>query len=447
MSGDPPSFLPSRAGATTQTDSMSHELASEGVPQAFLRIVHSEDTRLVGTKVPLSAEILVIGRDVDQGLAISDSKLSRTHLRVGIEPRAGLHWLGDAGSRNGTYLNGRQIESAPLTHGAVIRAGNTLFVYAARSEMAALLERADQLAPSNLSIVILGETGVGKEVLARRIHERSRRSGQFVGINCAALPRELVAAELFGHRRGAFSGANVARDGLFVTAHGGTLLLDEVADCPADVQPALLRALQERTIRPLGSDREQPVDVRVIAATLADLSKDADGGRFRADLYARLAEAVIVIPPLRERRDEILELWSHFARERGAQPVLSTSAAEALLSWRWPFNVRELKALVQAFLAVGDPGRELDLAALRAARAEIASFYEDSRRESQPPQPGRPSSAPARAEIADLERLLEKHGGNVSQVADALGKPRSHVYRWLKNLGLSPERYRKRDEE
>ena len=442
MSNDPPSFRPVRPGAATLTDSMSMELAREGLPQASLKIVHSEDSRLVGTKLALSPEILVIGRDVDQGLAIADSKLSRTHLRVSLEPRSGVHWLGDAGSRNGTFLNGRPIDSAPLPHGAVIRAGNTLLVYMARSEMAVALERADQIASSNLSVLILGETGVGKEVLARRIHERSGRSGQFVGVNCAALPREIVAAELFGHRRGAFSGANQARDGLFLTANGGTLLLDEVGDCPAEVQPALLRALQERTIRPLGSDREQPIDVRMIAATLADLSKDADSGRFRADLYARLAEVVLVIPPLRERRDEILDLYHHFLRESGTQLTLSTSAAEALLSWRWPFNVRELKALVQSLLALGQSARELDLSALRSARPEIASFIEESRRDS---QPARPSSAPARSEIADLERLLEQHGGNVSHVAEALGKPRSHVYRWLKNLGLSPERYRRRD--
>jgi len=416
---------------------MAWDPLHEANASARLHIVHSPAANLNGTSVSLADGLLVVGRDVDGGLSIPDQALSRTHFRIVSDTRNGVDRLADAGSRNGTRVGGRAVESVALTPGAVIRAGDTLCVYTTGHEMAAALAKVDAIAASNASVLILGETGVGKELLARRIHDHSGRSGRFVAVNCAALPRELASAELFGHRRGAFSGANVAREGLFVHADAGTLLLDEVGDLPRDLQPTLLRVLQERTLRPLGSDSEVTIDVRVLAATLFDLSKEIAAGRFRADLHARLAETIIRVPPLRERRTEILALAAEFALELGATLAVTVNAAEALLLWHWPYNVRELRSLIRSFVQRSTAGTPLDLAYLRDERSELTAAL------SAEPAPENVDGSGARPDRAELEGLLVQHEGNVSAVAQALGKPRTQVYRWLRSLGISAARFRR----
>jgi transcriptional regulator with GAF, ATPase, and Fis domain len=422
---------------STLTKSMSNECTHRADASASLKIVYSPVRTLIGSLAPLSEHVLVVGREVDEGLCVADNALSRTHFRIALDPRSGAHCLGDAGSRNGTRVNGRGADSVVLSPGAVIRAGDTLLVYSVREAMAAARGKVDAFARSDVSVLIVGETGAGKELLARRIHDISGRDGRFVAVNCAALPRDLVAAELFGYRRGAFSGASEAREGLFMHADGGTLLLDEVRDLPLELQPTLLRVLQERALRPLGSDREVAVNVRVLAATLFDLSQEIAVGRFRADLFGRLAETTIHLPPLRERRGEILELASEFALQLGKDLSLTANAAEALLLWQWPYNVRELRSLVRSFVQGSAADRQLDLAYLREERPELTSMFNtDYEREIDAnvgPGPGR----------AKLESLLREHQGNMSAVAQALGKPRAQIYRWLRALGMSPQRFRR----
>lgn len=226
------------------------------------------------------------------------------------------------------------------------------------------------IAPASSSVLVLGESGTGKELIAQALHEASERAtGNFVPVNCAAIPKELLESELFGHRKGAFTGALTDRTGRFELAHGGTLFLDEIGDMPADMQVKLLRVLQERVIEPVGSSRAVRVDVRVVAATHRDIEAQIAEGRFREDLYYRLNVLPVFLPPLRERAEDIPELFAHFAR-RHAQgnhaPVTLTPAFSARLqAYAWPGNIRELSNLVARFSALY-PGARLDLGQIPA---------------------------------------------------------------------------------
>ena len=226
---------------------------------------------------------------------------------------------------------------------------------AAMRGVRALLER---IADSEASVLITGESGTGKEVVARALHRQSRRAQQpFVAVNCAAMPEALLESELFGHVRGAFTDARVPRRGLFLEAHGGTLLLDEIGDLPLALQPKLLRALQERAVRPVGGDRELPVDVRLIAATNRDLESAMDEQRFRDDLYFRINVIHVALPPLRARGSDVLLLAQHFlgacaARAGKHVTGLSPAAAERLLAYTWPGNVRELQNCMERAVAL-----------------------------------------------------------------------------------------------
>jgi sigma-54 dependent transcriptional regulator, flagellar regulatory protein len=238
--------------------------------------------------------------------------------------------------------------------------------YIGHSEAAnALREMVTAVAPSNATVLITGESGTGKEVLARMLHEQSDRAGgNFVPINCGAIPAELMESELFGHRKGAFTGAVADRIGRFELAHGGTLFLDEIGDMSLDMQVKLLRVLQERSVDPVGSTRQVEIDVRVIAATHRDLEAEITAGRFREDLYYRLNVIPLVTPSLRERASDVPMLLQHFAKRfavRGANPVrFRMDFLEALQSYAWPGNVRELSNLVDRFSTLY-AGKELDL--------------------------------------------------------------------------------------
>jgi sigma-54-specific transcriptional regulator len=222
----------------------------------------------------------------------------------------------------------------------------------------AMLERIRQVAPSEASVLVVGETGTGKEIVARHIHELSPRAGKpFLAINCGAFPETLVESELFGHERGAFTGAAISKPGWFEAAHGGTLFLDEIGDLPLPVQVKLLRVLQEREVVRLGSRQPIPIDVRLVAATNVDLDQAVAAGRFREDLYYRLGVAHLTLPPLRERPGDILPLALYFLRlygqRLGAAPSgLSTGAQERLLGHAWPGNIRELENVIHSALLV-----------------------------------------------------------------------------------------------
>jgi DNA-binding NtrC family response regulator len=303
---------------------------------------------------------------------------------------------------------------------------------AASEAMQKLLELVDRAAPSKASVLLLGESGTGKEVIARRIHFASDRvTGPFVAVNCKAFSPGVLESELFGHERGAFTGAAGARAGCFERAHGGTLLLDEIGEIDLDFQAKLLRVLQESEVLRVGGDRPRPVDVRIVAATNKDLRREVEDGRFREDLYFRLAVIPVHVPPLRERRDDVIPLAEHFlgqqARATGRDLALSEAARAALLSHDWPGNVRELENAIErgVVLARGDEVRPEDLLLDPGHDPEPAG--------------GTLQDALDRAAEARIRSALASSGGRRAEAAAALGIERTTLYRLMKRLGIEGE--------
>jgi two-component system response regulator HydG len=293
-----------------------------------------------------------------------------------------------------------------------------------------------QIAPSDASVLITGETGTGKELVARALHQGSRRhEGPFVAVNCAAIPEALLESELFGHVRGAFTGASADRVGLVVRATGGTLFLDEIGDMPVAMQSKLLRVLQERTVRPVGSDREVAFDARLISATHRDLESDLEDERFRQDLYYRINVVRVPLPPLRARGGDILLLAQHFLGRFAAsadKPLrgLSPAAAERLLAYPWPGNVRELENCIERAVAVA---RYEEVAVddlperIRAYRSQHVVIAADD-----------PSELVSMTEVERryIQRVLEAVEGNKTQAARILGFDRKTLYNKLEKYGL-----------
>jgi DNA-binding NtrC family response regulator len=303
-------------------------------------------------------------------------------------------------------------------------------------DLALAFSQLERVASSLVPIALGGPTGSGKEVIARAVHVLSGRKGPFVPVNCGALPDTLVESELFGHKKGAFSGATEDRPGLVRSAHGGTLFLDEIGDLPLDQQPALLRVLQEKQVQPLGSSAQIPVDVRVVSATHHDLGAAVDRDEFRADLRARLTGFALELPPLFKRREDLglllASLLQRLAGPKAERVRLTGAAARAMLSHAWPLNVRELEKVLEAALALaGD--KELDLEHLPQAVREAKGR----------PKPVVPPTAEGDELKAWLDQLLSEHGGNVSAAARASGKARMQLQRWMKRYGLSPLDYKK----
>jgi two-component system NtrC family response regulator len=302
--------------------------------------------------------------------------------------------------------------------------------------MQRLFERIARVAGATSPVLILGETGTGKELVARAIHAAGpRRSGPFIAVNCAALPRELIESELFGYRRGAFSGAMTECLGLFRAAHGGILLLDEVTEMAPELQAKLLRVLQDRTVRPVGSVQEVPVDVRVIASTNRDPDAAMAAGVLRPDLYYRLSSSSIHVPPLRSRLEDVPLLAQHclerVAEQQAGAPGtacrVSAAALAVLQSQHWPGNVRELFNVLEDASAMC-AGEEIDAVDLSCGGA-LAHL---------PGASGTPSVMPtlAAAERALIERTIVMHGGNKLQAARQLGISRTKLYAKLAKYGL-----------
>lgn len=290
-----------------------------------------------------------------------------------------------------------------------------------------VLHLVQQVASHDSSVLILGESGTGKEVVARAIHQLSQRGGDFVAINCGALPRERVAAELFGWKRGAFPGAVADHAGLIRAADHGTLLLDEIGDLPAGDQAALLRVLQEREVLPIAATRPVAVDLRVIAATHQPLDELADRHAFRRDLLARLSGFRTTLPPLRERKEDLGLLVSTLlaARPDADGVIFHVSALRALVAHDWPANVRELDQALAYALVRRDPGGAIEAKHLPASVTAPGSSGD---------------ALPASRE--QLVALLRAHRGNITAIASELGKARMQIHRWLKRHDLDPDHYR-----
>ena len=320
--------------------------------------------------------------------------------------------------------------------------------------MGRLMDQVRRVARADLPVLLRGESGTGKELVARELHRLSDRSdGPFVAINCAAIPAELLEAELFGHTKGAFTGANRAREGRFRVAHGGTLLLDEIGDLPLELQPKLLRVLQERVVEPVGAERPVPVDVRIVAATHRELGAAVQDGTFREDLYYRLAALPLRVPPLRERRSAIVPLFEFFlsaqARASGRSLELSEAAGEDLRRRPWPGNVRQVENVARrvALLAPGPVIEADDLPALDETGVKAAAALEDGQRilrvcldqdpwELSLPRGGLPLPA---LEHRLVEEAIRAHGGNKSAAARYLGIPRHVLLYRTEKYKIDPE--------
>jgi DNA-binding NtrC family response regulator len=325
-------------------------------------------------------------------------------------------------------------EHETLTNAATMSSGILNDIVTADPKMLRLVETAQSMSRHKAAVLITGETGVGKELIARIIHEHSPRRGRpWVDLNCAALPEHLVESELFGYEKGAFSGANNMKPGLFEVADGGTLFLDEIGELDAKVQVKLLRVLDGQPYYRLGGSRKISVDVRVIAATNRDLKNSVREGAFRPDLYHRVNELNINVPPLRERPEDIIALAQHFLLHCRPEASFTADALESLLYFEWHGNVRELRNVVLK-LAILTPRDEINA-------EDIRQHFGDPE---QPPQPTAASTPEVRS-IAEMERLmieraLEMTGGNQSLAAEQLGMPRRTFVRKLSRLQIQQER-------
>jgi transcriptional regulator with AAA-type ATPase domain len=404
---------------------------------------------------------LTIGREETSAVCLAGNDVSRRHAVLRIDPQSGIR-IADLGSRNGVRVNGRPVAEAGIGVGDVVRIGGWVGLVAARAsafvEIApglwggAALEEAlaplRRAAASDLPIVLEGETGTGKELVTRALHRWSGRPGPLVAVNCAALPEGLAEGELFGYRRGAFTGADRPSAGFFRGAHGGTLLLDEVSDLPLPLQGKLLRVLEEREVQPLGEIRPVPIDVRVVVAGQQPLIEAVRAGRFRADLLARLDGLSVRLPPLRARREDVLPLFSHLLEEigQGRAPSMESDFAESLCMHDWPFNVRELVLLAKRLLTLH--GSEVTLRAQHLPE-RIAGGPGAS-----PAAPSAEAAAAARSpaaasdpvELPALVVALRASGGNVARAAAMLGISRQRAYRLMEGQAVDLEALRKPEE-
>jgi transcriptional regulator with PAS, ATPase and Fis domain len=407
-----------------------------------------------GKEARIDKPTFVIGSGENADLRLDDATVSREHVRLALTPEGVM--LKDGGSKNGTWVGGIRVHHALLTADALVTIGATTLAFRIESgslelpisggasfgeaqgvstamrHVFALLER---FSPSDATILLEGESGVGKEVLARSIHQRSRRAhGPFVAVDCGAIPPGLIESELFGHVRGAFTGAMADREGLFAQADGGTLFLDEVGELPLDLQPKLLRALERREIRAVGS-RSQPraIDVRVVAATNRRLGEMASRGEFRPDLFYRLAVARVTVPPLRDRPEDIVPLARSFLRTKthDARSDVPGDVAAMLTGYDWPGNVRELRNVVERYLLLGakDPRALFDGAqALRGGGTDDFSHmpYHEAR-----------AAALDRFERGYAPRVLARAGGVVVRAAEIAEMGRASFYRMLDRVRAS----------
>jgi DNA-binding NtrC family response regulator len=435
-------------------------VAAEPVaPQTLALVVEHADGRAGRVPLPSTGAVVLSGewsiecadeaRGVDEPrIAIGDPTVSARHAR--IEVADGRARIVDLGSRNGTWLGGARVEAAALSIGACAVVGRSTIALEAVNDahdahdsedflpaavgrspaMRALARKARTYAALSAPVLIRGESGSGKEVVARALHAISpRNTGPFVAVNLGALPRELAEAELFGHERGAFTGATATRAGVFEHADGGTLLLDEIGELPLDMQAKLLRVLETSEVRRVGARTSRTVDVRVVAATWAPLDERIVEGTFREDLFHRIAVLVLDVPPLRERRGDVpaiaQALLDRHRHELGAR-VLSPSAASRLSVEPWPGNVRELRNVVVRAAA---HAKDEVIEAADIARALTPKSS------STPPPRTRP-----RADVRNAVELVRAHGGSIAAAARACGVPRETLRDWVRAARAKTER-------
>ena len=398
-----------------------------------------------GRSLEGAGEEVSVGTADANDLVLTDTAVSRHHIAIAPTPRS--HLVRDLGSTNGTAINGVGIERAYLAPNAIITIGGTRLRFEVGSGVASTALSTEnrwgralgaseamrrifavlpKLAESDATILLEGETGTGKGLLASAIHEASpRAAGPFIVIDCGSIPPNLIESELFGHEKGSFTGSTGQRIGAFEAGKGGTVFLDEIGELPLDMQPKLLRALEEKLVKRIGGNSQIKLDIRVIAATNRDLRSEINRGRFRSDVYYRLNTFRLRVPPLRERRDDIAMLITHFyeqlARDGGQPPA---ELIADLVRHDWPGNVRELRAAVERTVLLGDPKvwRELSEETPVAPAPEKALRVVDgmSFREAK-------ERAVAEWEREYVRALSEQHEGNLSRAARAVRMDRNHL--------------------
>jgi DNA-binding NtrC family response regulator len=435
---------------------------TESLPQSSHEILRRFRLRVVdgpdkARTFVSEGERTIIGTDQGATFALTDATVSGFHCEVRVDATSTT--VRDVGSTNGTFVNGVRVEHAYLEPNAIIALGRTRIRVEPREDTIALrlsdresfgkmvgrstaMRRVfallEQVAESDSTVLLLGETGTGKEVAAEAIHSSSpRKDGPFIVVDCGAMPPNLMESELFGHERGAFTGADRARAGAFEAANGGTLFLDEIGELEQDLQPKLLRVLEKRQVKRVGSNKVIDVDVRVIAATNRDLRAEVNAKRFRADLYFRIAVLEVQLPALRHRLDDLPMLVEHIASTiRSADPaafaILRTAAfLNAVRHQGWPGNVRELRNYVERCLMLEEAPISMGGGAPVSGTPAMIDLRE-------PLYEARDRMIAA-FERAYLVELLDAHQSNVSSAARAAKVDRVHFYRLLRRYGLRSE--------
>ncbi|MDP9001414.1 MAG: sigma 54-interacting transcriptional regulator [Myxococcota bacterium] len=429
------------------------------------RAVHGPQTKIGIYVVVLSGSAkgnmrplgdrLRLGKAQDNDLILDDDTVSRHHCEL-ERLSDGVH-VRDLGSTNGTRVQGARVSAAIVQPGAVLKVGEVEIALrpAVRSvevmpsdktwfgdviglslAMRSIFGVLERIAPTDATVLLEGETGTGKDVLARAIWTESARAhGPFVVVDCGAVSYSLLESELFGHERGAFTGAVAARQGAFELADGGTVFLDEIGELPLDVQPKLLRVLETREFRRVGGNKTLKANVRILAATKRNLQREVQAGKFREDLYFRLAVVPITVPPLRGRRDDIPPLVTHILKACGGELTVADETMQGLMAHDWPGNVRELRNVLErtVYLARAAGRTQLELVSMPTSGGPPGDVFQF--------EPGK-SYRDTRAKLdAEFERkyvkwLLGRHAGNVSAAAREAKMDRKHLHDMAKKHGL-----------
>ncbi len=448
MSGSDPPADDVRAWDGQRTEALSDAGAERLVQRIRLEVLEGPDA---GGRFVSDGDRTVVGTHASADVVLSDRAVSRFHCELSCTEDGVT--LRDRGSRNGTRVDGVSVVEAHLHDGAVVSVGRTQLRVALAADrarvtlsercsfgrlvgrspaMRAVFAQLERAARSDATVLLLGETGTGKEVTAESVHlSGDRRDGPFVVVDCGAVPAPLLASELFGHDKGAFTGATAARRGAFEAAHGGTILIDEIGELDPELQPKLLRALERKEIKRVGGNEWRRVDVRVIAATHRDLARMVNERSFRSDLYYRLAVLEVRLPPLRERREDLPLLVDRIleslgARGEAAEDLRSDRFRRDLSRHTWPGNVRELRNYVERCLVLRERAP-----LPKDPRAGERDFVDTGK----PFKEARDEHLHA-FERRYLEALLERHGGNVSAAARDAELDRIYLYRLLWRHGL-----------
>ena len=416
-----------------------------------------------GLERSLESGTVLIGTHPDNDVVLSDPTASRYHLE--IQMRAEGIRVSDLDTTNGTYLGDTRLGSVIVRERVRLRVGGDTVLevipadervdmapfseryfgeaYGASPPMAALFRLLAQVAVTDSTVLLEGETGTGKELIAEGLHALSPRNVRpFVVVDCGSMPRDLMAAELFGHTRGAFTGASSAKSGLADEANGGTLFLDEIGELPLELQPHLLRLLEKKEARPVGDTRPHQVNVRVVAATNKNLREAVHAGRFREDLFYRLAVVQVEVPPLRQRPEDIPELVRIFLRQIGQDAFAVPEAIMSqLMEYHWPGNVRELRNVVERGLSIATSPMGQNLAPAPPPRApERREPPGISTEMMEIPFKEAKGMLVEAFEQEYLVRLLDRHQGNISRAAREAGIDRNYIHRLVKKYGLSVPR-------